>query len=87
MAFNHYVVVDGDRYALPGDGGMDAVKRELLEAVRSGGAYVSLGREGIGYTEVLVTGATQIRIEHVVVVETPADEEDQNDPADPYWFL
>lgn len=86
MAFNHYVVVDGERYAVPSDGGLDAVMRELLDAVRSGGAYVSLGRGVVGYTEVLVTAATRVRIEHLTVVEEPAGVNEPMDDSDPFWW-
>jgi hypothetical protein len=88
MAFNHYVVIDDERYAVPGDDGIDAVRRELLDAVRAGGAYVSLGREGIGYSEVLVTGRTRVRIDHLIAADEPADGEgDSRELDDPYWWM
>jgi hypothetical protein len=86
MLFNHYVVIDGERYAVPDDGGLDAVMREILDAVRSGGAYVSLGRGAIGYSEVLVTPMTQVRIEHLTEVDIPAADEEPVDNSDPYWW-
>lgn len=86
MEFNHYVVIDGERYALPGDGALDGVRRELLDAVQSGGAYVSLGRGDIGFDEVLVTAASRVRIEHLAQVETPDVEGDAVDTYDPYWW-
>lgn len=89
MAECHYVVVDGERYSVP-DGAADAVSQEILAAVHAGGAYVSLGRPGIGYTDVLVTSTTPVRIEHVTSRDASlmsADATDHTDDIDPSWWL
>ena len=89
MVFNHYVVIDGERYLVPDDGGIDAVRDEVLRAVHAGGAYVALGRTGVGYTEVLVTALTPIRIEHFAEEQDPqpADTDDDVAATDPGWWL
>lgn len=88
MVFHHYVVIDGARYFVPDDGGIDTVRQELLDAVRSGAAYVALGREGAGYTEVLVTPVTPIHIEHInPAAPLLVDDSDRADMPDIDWWL
>ena len=88
MVFNHYVVIDSERYFVTDDGGIDAVRQELLNAVQAGGAYVALARAGVGYTEVLVTATTQVRIEHIATEDSlPAGTGERADEVDPGWWL
>lgn len=89
MVVRHYVVVDGERYFVPDSAGVQAVRDELLQAVRGGGAYVSLGRSGFGYTDVLVTALTPVRIEHVSSDDAADRADAAYDPedVDPSWWL
>ena len=73
MALHHYVIIDGERYFLPDESSMSAVREEALRAVHSGGAYLALGRPGGGYIEVMVTAMTPVRFEYVLVESEPAD--------------
>ncbi len=90
MVLCHYVVVDGERYFVPESTGIEAVSDELLQAVHSGGAYVSLGVSDAGYTDVLVTSSTPIRIEHVSSDDDDdptCEEPGTREEVDPGWWL
>lgn len=77
---SHYVIIDGERFFVADDRAMDAVRAELLAAVHAGGAFVALGGHSAGYTEVLVTGSSVVRIEHVTVEPAaPADDAEQQE--------
>ncbi|HEX5728420.1 hypothetical protein [Microbacterium sp.] len=88
MIFSHYVVIDGERYFVPGEHGIDALRQEILDAVQAGGAYVALARAGVGYTEVLVTATTPVRIEHIAAEPSPTMATGEYaDDVDPGWWV
>lgn len=88
MAIHHDVVIDGNTYRLFEDAGLELVKKDLLEAARSGGGFVTMSRGATESLEVLITASTPIRIEHswgpadhqeCEVSEPPAENPD-------WWF-
>jgi hypothetical protein len=64
MAIHHDVVIDGTMYCLFEDAGVERVKKDVLDAARSGGGFVTVRRGAASSVEVMVTASTPIRIEH-----------------------
>jgi hypothetical protein len=88
MAIHHDVVIDGRKYRVSEDVGLERVKTKLLAAARSGGAFVTLSGGAAGSLDVMITACTPIRIEHTT---GPADRLAE-EPAEPvadnpdWWF-
>lgn len=89
----HELVVHGTRFTVPGDD-VDRVEAEILAAVRNGGAFVRLRTSALVDTELLVTAATPIRLEHIADEPSsspagPAASGDTDDDAfldHPLWY-
>lgn len=64
MAIHHDVVIDGKMYCLFEDAGGERLKKDVLEAARSGGGFVTVRRSAASSVEVMITASTPIRIEH-----------------------
>lgn len=64
MPIHHDVVIDGTMYCLSEDAGGERIKKDVLEAARSGGGFVTVHRSAATSVEVMVTASSSIRIEH-----------------------
>lgn len=65
----HTVHIDGKRSALMSSNDLDDLKREIVDAVRSGGGFVSIRSSENETIEVLVTAHTSLAIANVYVGE------------------
>jgi hypothetical protein len=89
----HELVFHGTRFALS-DADVERVENEIVAAARSGGALVRIRTSALAETEILVTAATPIRLEHIVEepyasAGVPGESGDGDDDAyldHPLWY-
>lgn len=78
MTTSHFVVIDNEHFPLAEDE-QDGMRQRIIDAVRSGGDFVTFRRDANRVVEVLVTPATAVQIAHVVRNDIDARTHDADD--------
>lgn len=64
MSVTHHLMIDGEWFLIP-DGDVDALRGDLVAAVRANGGFVAIDGGTRRRSEALVTPASAVRWEHV----------------------
>ena len=70
----HILTINDQPHLLLDDDHVDRVKQALLDAVHNNGGFVEIPTGPTATMEALVTPATPVSLEHILIDDTPEDD-------------